>query len=279
MSIELCILASGSGGNSAVVRFASRVMLLDAGIGPRTTMRRLEGTGVSVGDISAICLTHLDRDHFNPTWLATIHRQRIALFCHNGCADVLAAVGVSRALIHPFDGATFEPLPGLQVDPIALAHDEEGSHGFVVDCPGGRIGYATDLGRVPAELIERFDGVDLLALESNYDPQMQRSSGRPLFLQQRIMGGKGHLSNAQAYSAIRQILDRCQGNGRALPGHIVLLHRSRQCNCPKLVQKLFSADERIAPRLTLAHQFQRTEWLRPRHLAAPAGAQLTFAFS
>ena len=82
MSLELCILASGSSGNCTVVRTPAGVMLIDAGIGPRTTAKRMDGTGVTIRDIRAICLTHLDSDHFTPTWLGTLLNRGIKIFCH-----------------------------------------------------------------------------------------------------------------------------------------------------------------------------------------------------
>jgi hypothetical protein len=63
-----------------------------------------------------------------------------------------------------------------------------------------------------------------------------------------------------------------------LPDHIVLLHRSRQCNCPNLLRKLFSRDRRIAARLTLAEQYTRSEWLRRKSVAPATGEQLMLAF-
>lgn len=266
MSLELCILASGSSGNSGVVRTPAGVLLIDAGIGPRTAAKRLAGTGLEVRDVAAICLTHLDRDHFSPTWMNTILHQKIRVYCHARpmrallelTADHRARADWSGQLIC-FDHRPFEPLAGLTLHPIPLSHDEEGSHGFVIEGFGGRVGYATDLGHVPAELEQRFTDLDILALESNYDPRMQMDSPRPAFLKSRIMGGSGHLSNEQAMAAIGRMLDGCASK---LPAHIVLLHRSRQCNCPKLLRKLAGRDPRIASRLTLAEQYQRTQWLR-----------------
>jgi hypothetical protein len=54
MAVELCILASGSGGNCTAVRAPSGVMLIDAGIGPRTVAQRMDGTGLTLRDVSAI---------------------------------------------------------------------------------------------------------------------------------------------------------------------------------------------------------------------------------
>jgi phosphoribosyl 1,2-cyclic phosphodiesterase len=282
MSIEVCVLASGSMGNCSIVRTPAGVVLIDAGIGPRTTARRLDGTGVRVRDIRAICLTHLDSDHFRPSWLGTILNHGIKIFCHRSRAqDVLDILDHDAAepLIQVFDDQRFHPLDGLSVRAIPLAHDRTGSHGFVLDGFHCRIGWATDLGRVPRELHEHFVNLDLLALESNYDPEMQLRSARPWFLKNRIMGGAGHLSNEQAYEAICRILDRCQRKRRRLPHHIVLLHRSRECNCPKLLRKMFERDERIASRLTLADQFQRSNWLRIRPTPPIVGEQLALAFA
>lgn len=288
MSIELCVLASGSSGNATLVRTPAGVMLIDAGIGPRTCAKRLNGTGVGVRDVRAICLTHLDSDHFRTTWLANILQQQIRVYCHRKRSRALLNIAQSSAqdpavasafaqLLRPFD-ESFEPLDGLRVRSIGLAHDETGSHGFVMNGFGCRVGYATDLGHVPSELYDRFCDLDVLALESNYDVDMQRNSARPWFLKNRIMGGSGHLSNDQAFDAIRELLGRCESAGRRLPSHIVLLHRSRQCNCPKLVRRVFERDPRIAPRLTLAEQFARTDWLRPRPMPPVSGEQLALAW-
>lgn len=259
------------------MRSPAGVLLIDCGIGPRTVAARLKGTGASVHEVSAICLTHLDRDHFNLNWINAILARGIRLFCHASRVEDLLDLAQEQALrelIIPFDASPFETLPGLSARTIPLAHDRTGSHGFVLEGDGARIGYATDLGHVPDSLVEHFANLDVVAIESNYDLQMQRDSSRPWFLKQRIMGGRGHLSNEQALDAIRRILRQCEIRGGRLPAHIVLLHRSRQCNCPDLVKTLFARDARIAPRLTLAEQYERTEWLAVRPMERFVGEQL-----
>lgn len=278
--MELCILASGSAGNCTVVRAAGGAMLVDAGIGPRVAAKRLAGTGLGISAISAVCLTHLDTDHFNPSWIRTIVRQGMRVYCHEARRGELLGLSEFGQNLEPrvrtFDGGAFEPLAGLKVHPLPLAHDVHGSHGFVIESGGARAGYATDLGVVPPRLLDHFAGVDILAIESNYDVQMQMSSSRPWFLKQRIMGGRGHLSNDQALEAVRGMLDQCERGHLSLPRHIVLLHRSRECNCPRLLRRLFETDPRIASRLVLADQYQRTDWLSARpHRRPLVGEQLT----
>jgi len=167
MSMEVCVLASGSGGNCTVVRTPSGIVLVDAGIGPRTAAARMNGTGATLRDISAICLTHLDRDHFSPMWANTIISRRIRVFCHAARVEALIATCPEIAEhVSAFD-QSFEPFAGMFMHPIELAHDHDGSHGFLIEGFECRIGYATDLGRVTRELIERFVDLDVLAIESN----------------------------------------------------------------------------------------------------------------
>jgi phosphoribosyl 1,2-cyclic phosphodiesterase len=282
MSMELCVLASGSSGNCSVVRTPTGVFLIDCGIGPRVTAGRLIGTGVSLSQVAAVCLTHLDRDHFNPAWAATLIHRQIRVYCPaDRVHELLGYVNDEqlRPLVVPFQQEPFEPLPGVIGKTLRLAHDRTGSHAFHFSSEHGSIGYATDLGNVPETLTDHFCGVDLLAIESNYDPHMQRTSGRPLFLQKRIMGGGGHLSNEQSFKAVRAIFDRCGRRGHALPRQVVLLHRSRQCNCPDLLKNLFSADSRVAPRLVLSEQFERTDWLSATRSKPWVGEQLHFILS
>src|SRR6266576_3042394 len=120
-SVRVCVLASGSSGNCTVVRSPAGVVLIDAGLGPRQVAQRLAGTGVCVGDVSAICLTHLDRDHFNPNWLPTIVRRDIRVLCHTEkIADVLelAAEWELSPAVRGFDIDPFEAAPGLTVRPL-----------------------------------------------------------------------------------------------------------------------------------------------------------------
>ena len=212
MSLSLSILASGSSGNCSVLRGPAGAIFIDCGIGPRTAASRMKSLGIGVENIAAICLTHLDSDHFSSAWLRRIVQAGIPLFCHESRADELSRIGGGDAefarLIQTFNGHPFSPLDGLRLTPIRLDHDEHGSHGFLIEALNSRIGYATDLGRVNPDLVRRFSGVDILAIESNYDPQMQVASDRPWFLKRRIMGGRGHLSNQEALEIVRKILDQ-----------------------------------------------------------------------
>jgi phosphoribosyl 1,2-cyclic phosphodiesterase len=265
--LSFCVLGSGSAGNCTLVSLGDdgdvRHLLIDAGLSPRQTALRLGPLGVGLGDISDILLTHIDHDHFHPGWRDP-GPNRIACTWRAARRHLrqARAAGLPPRDTEPFDDG-FDLQPGTRVKVTTLPHDELGSTGFVIDHDATRLGFATDLGRVPETLLERFGDLAALALESNYDPALERASSRPDFLKQRIMGGLGHLSNEQALEAVLHIAGRCDLR------HIALLHLSRQCNDPAIVRDLFA---RRAPhllgRLTITNQHEPTPLL---HIEPPPG--------
>jgi phosphoribosyl 1,2-cyclic phosphodiesterase len=267
--MQMCVLASGSSGNCTIVRLGGSTFMIDAGIGPRAAGRRLAGTGVQVRDIRAILLTHLDSDHFRPTWLPTVEELNIPIHIDRRHLHDFYRVCESEArrlhrkgLVRIFNGEPFDLGLGdrarTSVRTIRCDHDESGTVSYRIEAPDGRLALATDVGRVTDPLVEALTNVDLLAIESNYDPPMQKASSRPWHLKNRIMGGRGHLSNDQAFEAVRRAVVR----SARPPQHIVLLHLSRQCNRPALARQAFAGDRTLSARLCLTSQHQRTDWLR-----------------
>jgi len=279
--LRICVLGSGSGGNSAVVQYGRDAMLIDAGFGPTTTARRLQQAGLSLADVRGICLTHLDQDHFRPTWTATMLGWKMPVWVHRWHLEAMRMhpVGVelvAAGLVRTFHEDAFEIVRDLVVTTVALAHDTKGTFAFHVRSPeGARIGYATDLGHVPARLVETFAGVDLLAIESNYDPPMQLKSNRPLFLKRRVMGQAGHLSNEQAFEMVCNV-EKASGPGR--PEQIVLLHRSQQCNHPDRVREIFSQSPGVFARVTLTEQRRRSKWFEVKTEKVREERQLSLGF-
>ncbi len=270
MALSFCVLGSGSGGNSTLIISGKgqdqKYTLLDCGLSPRQTNKRMAALGVTVADISAILLTHLDSDHFYPGWVKPIQQFNIPLHVHRRHRAAAWRTGLTARHAALFEDCV-ELECGIAAKTHLLSHDALGSVGYVLEHDGLRLGYATDLGRVPDSLIDVFaedGGLNALALESNYDPEMQISSDRPVYLKRRIMGGSGHLSNEQCLEAVSEIVHRCV---QADLSHIALLHLSRQCNCPKLLHKLYATQApHLMPRLTITNQFLPSPLLEVKKL-------------
>ena len=96
--------------------------------------------------------------------------------------------------------------------------------------------------------------------QSNYDPAMQLQSNRPQFLIDRIMGGDGHLSNAQSMAAIKHI------DSQSTLQHVVLLHLSSQCNSPKIIREMWQHHlPHLVNCLTISQQDQCSRLLSIRN--------------
>ncbi len=250
-------------------------VLIDAGLGPRTTARRLHQAGLTLADLHAVCLTHLDRDHFRPTWLRPLKELGIKVHLHTWHVSELMQLERAEELeaagmVQPFDDASFEVMPGVVVRTVRLQHDRQGTTGYRFDFGRASVGYATDLGHAPAALIDLFAGVGLLCLEANYDEKMTVNSSRPSFVNRRNMSDSGHLSNEQALDAVQRIAAK----GPGMPGRVVLMHRSTQCNHPTKLKRVFERDPRMLKRVTLAEQRKRTRWFSVAERPAVVNAQM-----
>ncbi len=284
MSISFSVLGSGSRGNCTLLLLngaQGRVRgvhgeephyaLIDAGIAPRTTARRLGPLGVSLDQITDILLTHVDCDHCHAGWPTAMKRLGLRIRWHMHRRHVNGAIrmGVPARSIAPFDDE-FTLTGRSTVQPLALPHDQLGSSGFLITHDDARLGFATDLGRVPEKLIAAFGQVDAVAIESNYDRNMQLASARPAFLKRRIMGGLGHLSNEQSLETVLAIAERCDLQ------QVVLLHLSQQCNHPATVKSLYTHKApHLLGRLTITAQRQATRLLHVRPTARASVATTT----
>jgi len=266
MTMRFCVLGSGSSGNCTVLVLGSgerrRVLLIDAGFSPQRTKRLLWPLKLRLDDVHAILVTHFDLDHFHPGWVRLLPRLKLSIHAHRRHRSRPVRAGIGGRHLQLFEDEVHVRGIDASIRGLLLAHDDLGSVGYDIEHDGARLALATDLGRVTGPLLELFDGADALALESNYDPGLQRASGRPAFVQQRITGGLGHLSNDQALEAALRI-DRRGGLQQ-----LALLHLSRQCNCPDLVRGLWAERApHLAGRLTITAQDEPSAMLHvePTH--------------
>lgn len=245
MTGRFTVLASGSGGNAALLEANGFGLLIDCGLHPRLLTARLAEVGATWASVHAVILTHTHGDHWKDLTLADLRSRKIPLYAHPAQFDHLAAAAAAYDPLHRA-GLTHSyqadhPLtlaPGLVVRPVRVSHDSDPTFAFRIDGhdpaaagPAWSVGYASDLGCGSDELVAAFAGVDVLALEYNHDVRLERRSPRPKFLVDRVLGDSGHLSNEQAARLTAEIAGR---SGDGFPGHLVQLHLSRDCNRPEL---------------------------------------------
>ncbi len=262
--LEFAVLGSSSSGNASVLRVTTREsrrqLLLDAGLSPRATFGAMRALGFAPEETAEVLFTHFDHDHARDGWARVAAMTGLRLRCAASHRRAALGRGYPDASIETFDprsgGLDLGP---IRVEPCVNPHDEGGTVSFRLETDAGSLGFATDVGRVSDALVELLRGVDILAIESNYDRAMQLASARPGFLKERIMGGRGHLSNAECVEAVRAMAFPDE------PAQIVLLHLSRDCNHPDAVRALWrEALPMLAPRMACAQHARPTPVFRMR---------------
>ncbi|MHB1313071.1 MAG: MBL fold metallo-hydrolase [Gemmatimonadaceae bacterium] len=222
--MRFCTLASGSKANAVLVETGGTRLLIDCGLGPRTLARRLLEAGIAPGAIDAVVLTHEHIDHAKGVAPAVAKWHWSVL----GTGGTLAGIGdVPSDRQAPLAYGEVRAVGDCTVELVAVPHDAAQPAAVVVTATrtGARIGIATDLGHVPEALAEAFTRLDFLVFESNHCEVMLRDGPYPPFLQARIAGDRGHLSNRQAGALLQRVAHRGLR-------HVVLAHLSQQNNSP-----------------------------------------------
>ena len=120
----------------------------------------------------------------------------------------------------------------LLITAFSKQHDAADPHSFIISCTGVTIGVITDIGEVCKEVTHHFKQCNAVFLEANYDVAMLENGKYPVYLKNRICGGKGHISNDEALGLFI--------NHRSPHlTHLLLSHLSKENNSPELVLDLF----------------------------------------
>ena len=189
----VCTLASGSKGNCLLACCGQTYILIDAGISARRITRSLGDLGVSPEELSAVFVTHGHSDH-----IAGLRVLSKRLRC-----PIRATRQTGWALQRRFPELNVEEVREeeqvgeLRVECFPTPHDAPGSVGYRVTGDGMRFALCTDLGHLSQPVRDAVRGIDLLISESNHDVEWLRSGPYPLYLQDRILGLYGHLSNEE----------------------------------------------------------------------------------
>ena len=231
--MRVCLLASGSRGNSALIEADGCRLLVDAGLSGQETERRLATLGLSGEDLHAILVSHEHHDHVGGIG-PLARRFDLPVHIDRETHAALPKLGKIGRLEHFSAGEEFA-CRDLRVKTFSTTHDAVNPVGFVIESAEGRIGFATDLGMPTRLVTEQLKGCRVLVIEANHDEQMLWDGSYPWPLKQRIRGRHGHLSNSET----RQLLQALSWPGLEA---VFLAHLSEENNCPHLVTELFQQE-------------------------------------
>ena len=227
-------LASSSRGNCYVVRDRQTVILLECGIPFRRLKRSL---GFDLSAVRACLVSHEHKDHAKS--VMDLIKSGVEVFASEGTAGALDC-----DLISTVEAGRQFRVGSLEVMPFRTWHDAEQPLGFLVysRADGERLVFATDT----VNLGYRFPGVNLLALEANYDASiLARCERMPEKVRRRVTNSHMEINTLCRYlrtldlSACRALYLLHLSNAASTEGHF--LSQVRQA-VPSHVQVIICAE-------------------------------------
>lgn len=199
-------LASSSHGNAYIVSDRDTRILLECGVSHRKLQKL---SGFKVADFAACLVSHEHKDH--SYCVSDIVASGIPVYMSDGTAVELEVVGV-QTIAH---GEQFA-IGSIDVVPFNTFHDAREPLGFLFrsQIDGEVLVFATDT----VNLVYCFPGVNILAVEANYDKEiLARCERMPEKVRHRITNTHMEIHNLCRY--LRTLdLSRCR--------EIYLLHLS-----------------------------------------------------
>lgn len=223
-------LGSGSSGNCYILSCGDESIILDAGVGIRQVIKRMEALRIAPSTIRAILITHDHADHTRgavklayklevPIYTSPFVARSL-LYHRYSTPDLNAYLRVKQigetVTIGSFIITTFE-----------VPHDSTKNVGYSIETPFGRFVLITDIGHITPSITSAISEANYLIFESNYDEEMLKNGSYPYHLKQRICSGEGHISNKIA----AETLSKFYHKGLRF---LALCHISQENNLPEL---------------------------------------------
>ena len=214
-------LASGSKGNSTVIESDTTLLLLDDGLSVKTLEARLQNAGVDINKLTAILVSHTHNDHISGIE-KLVKKYKVPVY-----ASVLqwsdGKIKIPDAFRKSYSGNNLV-IGDINITLKEVSHDASQTFAFTFDNGIKKIGYATDLGYVDAELLNILSDCNMIYIESNHDMEMLMFGDYPAKLKNRINSDRGHLSNIQCGEVVIELVKRGVK-------HFSLAHLSEKNNC------------------------------------------------
>lgn len=248
MGLSVCSIASGSNGNCYYVGNETEAILVDAGVSCKEIETRMQRSGLSMKNVKAVFVSHEHTDHISGLPVLA-KKYSLPVFI---TAPTLrnSKLRFEKSLLNYFSADTPVVIGELTIVPFSKHHDAADPYSFVINGNGVNVGVITDIGRACENVVRHFSQCHAVFLEANYDEAMLLNGGYPWYLKNRIRGGQGHLSNREALALFQQFRS-------PQLSHLFLSHLSRNNNCPKLVEELFTSNAE-GVKMIVASRFQES---------------------
>ncbi len=213
------VLASGSKGNSCLIKTENHNILIDIGTTAKYLCETLEKININSKDIDYVFISHTHKDHVSA--LKGFLKKSEPFICLSSkmFEDLEEIHNYNKILI--YDDEII--LDDITIEIFKTSHDASDSRGFIIKTENGEIVYLTDTGYINSKLFKKLYNKDIYIIESNHDPKLVREGKYPVWLQNRILSDYGHLSNEMTGTYLSKLIG-------SRTKKIILAHLSEENN-------------------------------------------------
>ena len=217
------VLASGSKGNSTLIKTDKLNILIDAGMNLKYLNEQLSKLDMTMDDINYLFLTHTHNDHVGA--LKSIIKKNTPILCMGAkmFADLEYLDNYDDILIL-VDSMDLED---VHIDIIRTSHDASESLGYIFTSGESSLVYITDTGYINSKYFNKLRNKNMYIMESNHDVEMLMHGKYPAWLKQRVLSDKGHLSNQSSSFYLSKLI----GDNT---NYVVLAHLSHENNTEEI---------------------------------------------
>ena len=219
MALQFCSFASGSSGNSYLVKDDNIAVLIDAGISGKRILQGLEETGTPREMVSALLITHEHIDHVKSIPVLTKRIPDLRVYANHATWESIERPVPEECREEFVTGEDFQ-IGNLTIRTFPVPHDAAEPVGFSVYSGDRQISICTDVGCITEEIQEEIRDADLLLLEANHEREMLLMGRYPYPLKHRILGDEGHLSNVSCGECLGRIISEREKKRQVLLGHL-----------------------------------------------------------
>jgi len=221
--MKVCVLASGSKGNSTFVSSINAKILIDLGTNCLYIEKKLRDINIEPSEINGILLTHTHSDHTSGIKVFIKKYKTKVYLTKKMYSDLAGFFEIENCVIIDSDFTINDCL----IRVIKTSHDVSDSNGYIIEHNDLSVVYITDTGYIHKKNTEILTNRSMYIFESNHDVKMLMEGRYPFHIKQRILGDEGHLSNNDSAYYLSKVI----GNKTR---YVVLAHISDENNEPAL---------------------------------------------
>lgn len=224
--MKVCVLSSGSKGNSTYVETSKHKYLFDLGRNKKYICDKLSEINVDASEIDYIIISHSHDDHISALELFIKKYKTKVCITPQMLKNIKFLKNYENLILYE-DNLV---LDDDNLISIPSSHDSNDARNFVLYDNDKSLAYVTDTGYINNKYFDVLSNHDIYLFESNHDIELLNNGPYPPWLKRRVLSDVGHLSNISCSVYLAKLI----GNKTK---KIYLIHLSEVNNSPEVALK------------------------------------------